>query len=310
MSTAPLSVENAIAPTRGDRDEKSKARVRHAAGAVAWLALPIAWFFVFILAPYVINFYFSVGTSENYTFVPGFSLTNYQRIVAVQPYATVLLNSARIGALTALFACLIGYPVALTVAFGLKTTRSRFIAQLLIMLPWWASYLVKAYAWKTILGANGLINLGLIHLGIIEKPLSFLLYNEFSVVLTLTYIFCPFATLSILNQLERIPISLVEAASNFGANKWEVFTRIIFPISLPGVMTGAIVTFALSFGDFIAPALLGGSRSLMIGSVILAQLGVANNRAMAAAIATLIVAVAFVLIRVMKRVERSSTVRI
>jgi spermidine/putrescine transport system permease protein len=221
-----------------------------------------------------------------------------------------LVNSARIGALTALFACLVGYPVALTAAFGLKTSRARFVVPLLIMLPWWASYLVKAYAWRTILGSNGLINSSLIHLGIIAKPLGFLLYNEFSVVLTLTYIFTPFATLSILNQLERIPLSLVEAASNLGATRFEVFARIVLPISLPGVLTGAIITFALSFGDFIAPALLGGSHSLMIGSVILAQLGVANNRAMAAAIAMLIVVVAFSLVRLMKRLERSSAVRI
>jgi spermidine/putrescine transport system permease protein len=233
-----------------------------------------------------------------------------RRIVAVQPYATVLANSARIGALTAIFACLLGYPVALTIGLGLKSDRSRFFAQLLVMLPWWAAYLVKAYAWRTILGGNGIINTGLIHLGLIDKPLSFLLYNEFSVVLTLTYIFIPLATLSILNQLERIPPSLIEAASNFGANRLEVFSRIIFPISLPGVLRGAIVTFALAFGDFIAPALLGGSRSLMIGSVILSQLGVANNRPMAAAIAMVIVAVAFLLISVLKRVERSAAVRI
>jgi spermidine/putrescine transport system permease protein len=291
-------------------DARRAARVRRGIAAVAWLGLPVAWFLAFILAPYCINFYFSVGTSENYAFVPGFSLANYQRIVAVQPYATVLISSAKIGAVTAFFACLVGYPVALTLAFGIKSDRARFIAQLVVMLPWWAAYLVKAYAWKTILGAHGLINTGLIHLGLIEQPLGFLLYNAFSVILTLTYIFCPFATLSILNQLERIPLSLVEAASNFGANRLEVFTRIIFPISLPGVLTGAIVTFALSFGDFIAPALLGGSHSLMIGSVILSQLGVANNRAMAAAIAMVIVTVAFILIRLMKRMERSAAVKV
>jgi spermidine/putrescine transport system permease protein len=305
-----MSAEAAIAGTSHRTPVRRKARIRHATGAVAWLGLPVAWFLVFILAPYLINLYFSLGSSEDYEFVPGFSLANYQRIMTVQPYASVLVNSARIGALTALFACLVGYPVALTAAFGLKTSRARFVVPLLIMLPWWASYLVKAYAWRTILGSNGLINSSLIHLGIIAKPLGFLLYNEFSVVLTLTYIFTPFATLSILNQLERIPLSLVEAASNLGATRFEVFARIVLPISLPGVLTGAIITFALSFGDFIAPALLGGSHSLMIGSVILAQLGVANNRAMAAAIAMLIVVVAFSLVRLMKRLERSSAVRI
>jgi spermidine/putrescine transport system permease protein len=308
MSAIPLSLTVRETPPADAR--RAAARVRRGIAAVAWLGLPVAWFLVFILAPYVINFYFSVGTSENYAFVPGFSITNYQRIITVQPYATVLINSAKIGAMTAFFACLVGYPVALTLAFGIKSDWARFIAQLFVMLPWWAAYLVKAYAWKTILGAHGLINTGLIHLSVIQQPLSFLLYNEFSVVLTLTYIFCPFATLSILNQLERIPFSLVEAASNFGANKLEVFTRIIFPISLTGVLTGAIVTFALSFGDFIAPALLGGSHSLMIGSVILSQLGVANNRAMAAAIAMLIVTVAFILIRLMKRMERSAAVNV
>jgi len=307
---ARVSAEAAVPGIRERSTIRRNARLRHSTVAVAWLGLPVAWVLVFILAPYLVNIYFSLGSSEDYAFNPGFSLANYQRIVTVQPYASVLINSTRIGALTALIACLIGYPVALTTAFGLESSRSRFVVQLLIMLPWWASYLVKAYAWRTILGSKGLINSSLIHLGIITKPLGFLLYNEFSVVLTLTYIFTPLATLSILNQLERIPVSLIEAASNFGATRLEVFTRIVLPISLPGVLTGAIITFALSFGDFIAPALLGGSHSLMISSVILAQLGVANDRAMAAAIAMLIVAVAFLLIILMKRLERSSAIQV
>jgi len=184
-----------------------------------------------------------------------FLLANYQRIVT-SALCDVLVNSVRIGTLTAFSPVWSAIPRA-HIAFGLKSVRARFIAQLLVMLPWWAPICQGPMLEDDPRPKRISSILASMHLGVIASRSASALH-EFSVVLTLTSSSRP-RTLSSSTSLSEIPISLVEAASNFRRTKWEVFRRIIFPISLP-ILTGAIVAFALAFGDFIAPALLGGSH--------------------------------------------------
>ncbi|MBN9248046.1 MAG: ABC transporter permease, partial [Hyphomicrobium sp.] len=201
------------------------------------------------------------------------------------------------------------YPLAFYLAFHVRTQRLKFLIYLLVIVPWWASYLVKAYAWKTILGSGGILNVGMQNLGLVHEPVRLFLYNEFSVDMTLTYIFTPFAVLSIYAQLERVPTSLIEAARNLGADGWMIFRRIILPISVPGVVAGAIITFSLAFGDFVAPVLVGGPDSVMISNVVINLLGVAFDWPMAAAIGLVIITLGLLLISASGWLEEQTQTR-
>lgn len=275
-----------------------------------WLAPPLAWFFVFMIVPYGLLLYYSVGTVENVTFRPGFTTANFVRLFTTEPYLGVLLKSLRIGITTGIGASLLGYPLAFALAFHVTSQRTRFLVYLLIIAPWWAAYLVKAYAWKTILGSHGLINSALLETGLIQEPLTALLYNEFSVCLTLIYIFTPFAALSIYASLERIPTSIIESAKDLGASSWEIFTRIVWPLSIPGVVAGAIIASSLAFGDFIAPALVGGPSGIMITNIVVNLLGVAFDWPMAAAIGVVTIALGLLFISIAQYFEHRKAVRL
>ncbi|WP_124088800.1 ABC transporter permease [Pseudogemmobacter humi] len=275
-----------------------------------WLLPPVAWFSVFILVPYAMLFWYSLGHTEDMRFVPGLSLANFARVFTDEPYLGVILKSARIGLMTAILSAIVAWPLAFVIAFHTRSASVKFALYLLVIVPWWASYLVKAYAWKTILGTNGILNATLQGLGFTDEPVRLFLYNEFSVVLTLTYIFTPFAVLSIYAQLERIPTSLVEAAKNLGAGGWEIFWRIVLPISVPGIIAGGIITFSLAFGDFVAPVLVGGSDSVMISNIVINLLGVAFDWPMAAAIGLVIITLGLGLISLTGWLEEKTKVRL
>ena len=274
-----------------------------------WLGPPLAWFGIFMLIPYAMLFFYSVGSVDYMTFKPGFSAANFIRFFTTEPYVSVLLKSIKLGLITALGSALLGYPVAFCLAFQTRSPMRKFQLYLLIIVPWWAAYLVKAYAWKTILGSDGIINKGLEMTGLIDHPLTFLIYNQWSVAVVLIYIFTPFAVLSIYASLERIPASLLEAAADLGASSVEIFHRLILPLSLPGVVAGAIITFSLAFGDFVAPALVGGADAVMISNIVINLLGVAFDWPMAAAIGVVVIAFGLVLISASQSVEKRGAVR-
>ena len=275
-----------------------------------WLVPPLAWFSVFMVVPYVMLFYYSLGSVDYMSFKPGLSAVNFIRVFSTEPYAGVLLKSIKLGLITALGSAILAYPVAFCLAFHTRSERRKFQLYLLVIVPWWAAYLVKAYAWKTILGTDGIINQGLAAAGLIERPLSFLIYNQTSVALVLIYIFTPFAVLSIYASLERIPTSLIEAAADLGASGWEIFRHLILPLSLPGVVAGGIITFSLAFGDFVAPALVGGSDAVMISNIVINLLGVAFDWPMAAAIGIVVIALGLTLISVSSHFEDQGAVRL
>lgn len=275
-----------------------------------WLLPPVAWFTVFMLVPYGLLLYYSLGTVNDMRFVPGFTLANFIKVFTTDPYLPVIIKSARIGLATAVLSSIIAYPLAFFLAFHVHRERLKFVLYLLIIVPWWASYLVKAYAWKTILGTTGILNTALQSSGLTHEPVRLFLYNEFSVTLTLTYIFTPFAVLSIYAQLERIPTSLIEAGINLGADGWMIFRRVVFPISVPGIIAGAIITFSLAFGDFVAPVLVGGPDSLMISNIVINLLGVAFDWPLAAAIGLIIITLGLALISASGWLEEKAQVRL
>jgi spermidine/putrescine transport system permease protein len=275
-----------------------------------WLLPPLAWFTVFMIVPYAMLFYYSLGSVEYMTFKPGISAANFIRVFSTEPYLGVLLKSIKLALITAVGSAILGYPVAFCMAFQTRSPIRKFQLYLSVIVPWWAAYLVKAYAWKTILGVDGIINKGLAMIGVTDHPLTFLIYNQTSVALVLIYIFTPFAVLSIYASLERIPTSLLEAAADLGASGWEIFRRLILPLSLPGVIAGGIISFSLAFGDFVAPALVGGADAVMISNIVINLLGVAFDWPMAAAIGIVVIAFGLTLISVSSHVEEQGAVRL
>src|SRR5271170_3278686 len=274
-----------------------------------WLLPPLAWFSVFMIVPYAMLFYYSLGSVEYMTFKPGISAANFIRVFSTEPYLGVLLKSIKLALITAAGSAILGYPVAFCMAFQTRSPIRKFQLYLSVIVPWWAAYLVKAYAWKTILGVDGIINKGLAMIGVTDRPLTFLIYNQTSVALVLIYIFTPFAVLSIYASLERIPNSLIEAAADLGASGWEIFRHLILPLSLPGVIAGGIITFSLAFGDFVAPALVGGADAVMISNIVINLLGVAFDWPMAAAIGMVVIALGLTLISISGRIEAQGAVR-
>src|SRR5271170_4761274 len=146
-----------------------------------WLVPPLAWFSVFMIVPYAMLFYYSLGSVEYMSFRPGLSAANFIRVFWTEPYVGELLKSIKLGLITAIGSAVLSYPVAFCLAFHTRSERRKFQLYLLVIVPWWAAYLVKAYAWKTILGSNGIINKGLAMIGF--HPLTFLIYNQTSVAL-------------------------------------------------------------------------------------------------------------------------------
>jgi len=307
MSSAPIAAE--IEEETGPGRRRSAKRLERRR-KLFWLMPPVAWWVVFMLVPYCMMFYYSVGSMDYLTFKPGFTLENFYKLWTTEPYISVLMKSAKLGLLTAVCSSIIAYPLAFCLAFHTNSQRVKYFLYMLVIVPWWASYLVKAYAWKTILGTNGLINGALLWTGVANEPLDIFLYNQFSVALTLTYIFTPFAVLSIYAQLERIPSSLIEAARDQGASSWEIFWHIVLPISTPGILAGAVITFSLAFGDFVAPALVGGPDSVMISNIVINLLGVAFDWPMASAIGISVIVLGIGLIAFANWLEHRTSVRL
>jgi spermidine/putrescine transport system permease protein len=165
-----------------------------------------------------------------------------------------------------------------------RVTRHKMAWLILITVPFWTSYLLRVFAWKVILGYNGVINSGLISLGLIDKPLEFLLYNPFAVVITLAHAWAAVAILPIYVSLEKIDRSLLEAATDLGDSHLERFLRITLPLSLPGVIAASLLVFIPTVGDYITPTLVGGTDGIMIGNVVQSLFSKGNNAPLAAAV--------------------------
>lgn len=244
---------------------------------------PLLWVTVFLLVPYAILFCYSFwSVSSLQVIVHTWDLQNYVELIRNPMYVSVLFRSMRIAAAVTLLALLLGYPLAYHLSFY-AAKRKELLYQLVII-PLWASYLVRGYAWKTILGSDGVLNGLLQYLHITSHPVEFFLYSPFAVILTLTHIYTPFAFLSIYASLEHIPRNLVEASHDLGASPWTTFRRVILPLSIPGVLAGATFAFVLTLGDFLAPLLVGGPSGIMISNIVVSLFGAAYNWPLGASI--------------------------
>src|SRR6201998_1919535 len=245
-------------------------------------APPLLWVGLFLLLPYVLMFAHSFWLVRDGFLIHKWNLQNYHKLVSNPLYVEVLLRTMRIAASVTLLSVLLGYPLAYYLSFH-AGARKELLYQLVIV-PLWVSYLVRGYAWKTILGSEGVLNGFLEYLHLTREPVAFLLYSPFAVVLTLTHIYTPFVFLPIYAALEHIPRPLVEASQDLGAGSLQTFLRVILPLSIPGLLAGATFAFVLSLGDFLAPLLVGGASGTMIATVAQSLFGAAFDWPLGAAI--------------------------
>jgi spermidine/putrescine transport system permease protein len=264
---------------------------------------PLLWVTVFLLVPYAILFCYSFwSVSPAQTIVHNWNVQNYLQLVRNPIYLQVLFRSMRIAASVTVFALLLGYPLAYFLSF--HAAQRKDLLYQLVIIPLWASYLVRGYAWKTILGSDGVLNGFLQYLHITHKPVEFFLYSPFAVIITLTHIYTPFTLLPIYASLEHIPRNLVEASHDLGSSPWSTFRRVILPLSLPGVLAGATFAFVLTLGDFLAPLLVGGPSGIMISNVVVSLFGAAYNWPLGAAISFCMMLLVITLLFITERLEK------
>lgn len=220
---------------------------------------------------------------------PALTLENYRRFLENPVYVRLLLKSLRTAVTVTLLSLLMSYPMAFFLARILR--RGRVIGIILLMFPFWTSYLVRTFGWLPILGRRGLLNQLLLAVGVIGSPLDVFLYNEFSVHLGLLYVYLPFMTVPIFLSLDRLDQTLLDAAADLGAGPTTTFWRVTVPLTLPGILGGSLMVFLLAFGAYVTPALLGGPSGILFGNLVAYQFGPTNNWAFGATLAFIMLAV-------------------
>ncbi|WP_417263194.1 ABC transporter permease [Celeribacter sp.] len=259
--------------------------------ALLLLAVPL-------IAIFVISFWTQTGVRD---FDTGFTLANYKEALTDPLYRQLMLRSLMVSGLVTLITVVLAFPIAYFVSFGVKPEhKSLWI--FLITIPFWTSYLIRVFLWKVILGYNGVLNSGLKLVGLIDEPLSFILYNVNAVIITLAHAYAPFAILPIFVALEKIDRSLLEASRDLGESRTMTFLRVTLPLAAPGVVAAVLIVFIPTIGDYVTPRLVGGPGGLMIANMIQTQFLRLNNAPLGATLAVLamlivaVIAVAFLLL--------------
>ena len=250
-----------------------------------FLISPTLGFALLLLAvPLIMVVALSFWTQDYLTLDRTFTTANYQTAWTEPMYQYLMARSLKISIFVTAVTVLVAYPVAYFISFHVAPKRKAMWI-FLITIPFWTSYLMRIFLWKVILGYNGVINGTLTGLGIIDEPLSFILYNLNAVVITLAHAWLPFAILPIFVALERVDRSLIEAAEDLGDSGLRRFFRVTLPLSMPGVIAATIIVFIPTIGDYVTPRLVGGPNGLMISNMIELQFKKANNAPLGAALA-------------------------
>ena len=263
---------------------------------------PLLWVGLFLLLPYALMFAHSFWLVRDGFLVRQWNLQNYHKLIGNPLYVEVLLRTMRIAGAVTLLSLSLGYPLAYYLSFH-AGARKELLYQLVIV-PLWVSYLVRGYAWKTILGSDGVLNGFLQYTHLTHAPVGFLLYSPFAVVVMLTHIYTPFVFLPIYAALEHIPRRLVEASQDLGASQRATFLRVVLPLSMPGLLAGATFAFVLSLGDFLAPLLVGGPSGTMIANIVQSLFGAAYDWPLGAAVSVSILLITVTLLFLTERLEK------
>ncbi len=275
---------------RAARPAADGARSGRSARTGILLLAPTFLFTVALLAVPLLSVLAHSFWTQNYLDIDTrFTLDRYVEVWTDPLYRTLMLRSLAVSAVTTVLTVAMAYPIAYYIAFHGGQRRGLWL--FLVTIPFWTSYLLRVFAWKVILGYEGVLNSGLLALGLIAAPLDFLLYNVNAVVLTLTHAWAAFAILPIYVSLRKIDGSLLEAATDLGDGPVRRFLRVTLPLSLPGVIGAAVVIFIPTVGDYITPKLVGGPDGAMIANMIQVQFGRGNDWPSGAALAVSAVAI-------------------
>lgn len=254
----------------------------------------IAWIICLVILPNVFLISYSLWKNELGSIAHVWNFHNYSELFASEVFITLLKRTLMIALVSTACATLVAYPLAYVVVT--KFGRYKTIAALLIIVPLWVSYLMRVFAWKIILGENGVLNGFLKSVGLIEKPSTAFLYSTTTVILTLTYVAIPYVFLSSYTALDRVPRHYYEASADCGASAWRTFRHVIWPLTRPGVAIGFAIGFVLTFGDYVTPQMVGGLSGTMLGSIVLQSFGTADNWPQGAAIGVTIIAVGLLIL--------------
>ncbi len=287
-------------------------------GRLATIAVPTLWLTVFFFVPFLVVF--KISLAEPAIAVPPYSslfewdleeayatiklnFGNYLFLIEDSFYLDAYLNSARVAAISTFITLLIGFPMAYLIARSQGPTRTLLLA--LVILPFWTSFLLRVYAWMGLLKKNGVVNDVLMSLGVIDQPLS-MLQTDTAIYIGIVYTYLPFMVLPLYTALEKLDITLLEAAEDLGCRPRQSFFLVTLPLAMPGVVAGCLLVFIPAVGEFVIPALLGGSDSLMIGRVLWDEFFLNRDWPMASAVAIVMLVVLVLPIMLIRNSQRSS----
>jgi putative spermidine/putrescine transport system permease protein len=263
------------------------------------LTPPLAWFVVIYLASLGTLLITAFWTIDTFTtqIVQVWNTDNFQRLINEPAYRSIISRTVLLAGAVTVTDAILAFPFAYYMA-RVASRRAQTLLFAAVLLPLWASYLARVYAWILILNHNGLLNWSLQSIGL---PPANIGYTNVAMWIVFSYIWLPFMIIPTYAALERVPESLLEAAADLGARRWRAVRDVVLPLALPGVIAGSIFTFSLTLGDYITPILVGGAGSSFIGNVIYSNVGIANNIPFAAALATVPVAIMAIYLLIAKR---------
>lgn len=270
-----------------------KRRPRPLAVPAGWglASLPVLFLVVFFVIPVIMLFVVSFFQGRSFQITPEFNLDNYARSLSAVGFWRVTGVGLMNGFFTAIISVAMCFPVAWYIVYK---TRSSLLLNL-VLLSWFSSYLVRVYAWRTILGTNGVINSALLSFGIVDEPVSWLLFSPFATIITLIHIMAPFALLILVSALRDVKKDYLDAAHDLGSGFWSLLTKVVIPMAHKGIVGSFMFTFILAAGDFITPQLLGGMNGVTTGLLISNQFRSSGNWPFGAAMAFILM-VTFLLV--------------
>lgn len=265
-----VTTETHAPPAQSPAETRRKSEQRR---AMALLSPGLIWMALFMVLPMCMVVYVSFWTQTTFAVEPTLTTSSWERFLSTSTYLSAITTTLRVWAIVLIATLVVGYPVALFIGLFVQNKTLQTALLVACVIPFWTSFLIRVIAWRPMLGTEGAINLILMKLGLIDQPLTFLLFSEFSVLVGMTQIYCVFMVGPITFMLGRIDPSVIEAARDLGASFWTIFRRIILPLSMPGVIVGAIFVSVMVLGEFATAASLSGRKVNLLGNIIVSQVG-------------------------------------
>jgi spermidine/putrescine transport system permease protein len=262
------------------------------------MTAPTIFILLFVVVPLALMLVYSFWTVQGSNIVPVWTLQNYIDFFQKPLFYNQAIKSIRVAMIVTITCLALGFPFAYIVATQPPNRRSTLL--LLTTLPMWSSYVVRIFAWRTILGLDGVLNSFLMGTHLIQEPIRAISFSQLAVAITLTNYLLPFMIMPLVTAIEKIPVSQMEAARDLGSNFFSALARVLIPLSLPGVFVGCMNVFIVSLADYLTPKLVGGTEGLMIGNVIQSEFGPAYNWPLGAAATYVSAAIALSLILLLR----------